>query len=80
MPPPMSWALPGSGSLGHIQTMTRTMARTPQIEAGITSFTVSSRKNAAVKTAASTGDQPGPGIRIKYCGAASIGEVMTVSR
>ena len=56
------------------------MASTPQIAATTTSLTVSSRKKAAVKTAASTCVQLGPGIWMTYCGVASIGVVTSVSR
>jgi hypothetical protein len=56
------------------------MASTPQIIATTTSSTVSRRKKAAVKTAARTCIPPGPGMRMTYCGSASIGEVTMVSR
>ena len=48
--------------------------------AGTTSLTVSSRKNAAVNTAARKWVQLGPGMRIRYCGSAVAGDVTIVSR
>ncbi len=56
------------------------MAMTPHTIAITTHLTVSSMKNAAVKTAARTGDQAGIGICNSHCGLASSGLVMIVSR
>jgi hypothetical protein len=79
-PPPISTDGTGSGSLFHIQAISMMTARSPQITASVTNFTVRIRKNAAVNTAARTGVQPGPGRRTTYCGVASIGDVTMVSR
>jgi hypothetical protein len=51
-----------------------------QSTAGTTSLTVSNRKVAAVKKAATTCAQPGPGIRMTYSGLPSIADVTIVSR
>ena len=56
----------GPGSVVHSYQMTIATANTPEISAGTTSFTVSSRKKAAVPKAASTVGQLGPGICTKY--------------
>src|SRR5687768_4294088 len=70
----------GGGSLGHIQTSIIAMAATPQAIAIPTTLTVSSMKKAVVNAAASTGVQPGPGMRNRYCGSAPTGDVTIVSR
>jgi len=81
MPPPMSTgAASGAGSSSQAQCSMPAIAMTPQTAAGTTSFTVSNRKNAAVNHAATSGAQPGIGMRSRNSGFASSALVTMVSR
>ena len=70
----------GGGSRRHSPSSIAPIATTPHRHAGSTRFTVRSRKKAAVNHAATIGGQPGRGMRISHCGAASIGLDTIVSR